>query len=180
MGCQEFFNRFVNSKKEIKKMTQDLLSRYKNYWTNGFGEVGDFTWMAESFLNWFQTLANKTGIKFISRDDAFSWRKKTVEMIQDLGNFIIKEWWFNNKKFKTPGDEYVIKIITLLFPAMTFREQSRSCAEITTRFVGKDQLKVEIEHDPRDCYRGNGAHSSDYFEERDEMWQLDCDYTEND
>lgn len=180
MGCQEFFKRFVNSKKEIKEMAQDLFLRYQNYWTNGFGETGDYVWMAESFLNWFQTRVNVLGIKFITHEDAFSWHKKTVKMIQDFGNFIIKEWWFNNKKFKTPGDEYVLKIITILFPAMIFQENTQSCAVITTRFIGKDQLKVDIEHDPRDCYEGNGVHSSDYYDERDEIWGLDCDYSKND
>ena len=144
--------------------TQDLFKRYRDYWTNGFGEIGDFVEKAELFFNWFKKEI-AAGVKFFKND----YLKETVEMIQDLGNFIIKEWWFNNKKFKTPGDEYVMKIITILFPAMTFQEQTRSCAVITTRFIGKDKLKVDIEHDPRDCYKGNGSHSSDYYDERDEI-----------
>ena len=96
-----------------------------------------------------------------------------AKMIQDLGNFIIKEWWFNGKKFKSPGDEYVMKIITILYPAMCFKEQANSCAIITTRYIGQDQLKVDIEHDPMDCYGGDGSHSDRYYDEEDQVWEFD-------
>ena len=96
-------------------------------------------------------------------------------MIQNLGNFIIKEWWFNGKKFKTPEDECVMKLITILYPAMCFKEQPDSCAVITTRYIGLDQLKVDIEHDPMDCASGDGAHSDQYYDEEDQEWEFDND-----
>lgn len=149
---------------ENSKNTQDLFTSYRDYWTNGFGEVGEYPEMAELFLEWFQKEIAR-GVKVFKN----GYLQKTLEMIDDLGDFIIKRWWFNNKKFKTPGDEYVMKMITILFPEMSFHEQSHSCAIITTRFVGEDQLKVEIEHDPTDCYEGNGEHSFLYYDEQDEI-----------
>lgn len=145
---------------ENSKNTQDLFSRYQDYWTDGWGGVGEFPQMARSFLNWFQESIS-SGVKFFDLNHPLL--KDNLKMIQNLGNFIIKEWWFNGKKFKTPGDEYVMKIITILFPAMIFTEQSNSCAIITTRYIGQDQLKVEIEHNPLDCYSGNGSHSDRYY-----------------
>ena len=68
-----------------------------------------------------------------------------------------------------------MKIITILYPAMCFKEQSKSCAIITTRYIGQDQLKVEIEHDPLDCYGGNGIHSDQYYDEKDQAWEFDND-----
>ena len=142
------------------KNTQDLFSRYQDYWTDGWGEIGDFVEKSKSFLNWFQE-SMISGGKFFDLNHSFL--KNNLKIIQDLGNFIIKEWWFNNKKFKTPGDEFVLKIITILYPGMIFQEQSNSCAIISTRFIGQNQLKVEVEHDPMDCYTSeDGIHSDRY------------------
>ena len=146
----------------ISKNTQDLFSRYQDYWTDGWGGIGDFVAKAKSFLKWFQE-SMISGGKFFDLNHPFL--KDNLKIIQDLGNFIIKEWWFNDKKFKTPGDELVLKIITILYPAMIFQEQSNSCAIISTRFIGQDQLKVEIEHDPMDCYSTyDGIHSDRYHD----------------
>ena len=161
-GVEKNTQHLIGRDSGVLKNTEDLFLRYKNYWTDGWGGIGDYPQMAREFLNWYH------GSTIFKERRVFDLNhpllKNNLKMIQDLGNFIIKEWWFNGKKFKTPGDEYLMKIINILYPAMVFQEQSNSCAIISTRYIGQNQLKVELEHDPMECYAGDGIHSDRYHD----------------
>ena len=110
---------------------------YQYSWTNGFGEIHPTVWNVKKLLS-----AKKIYLPL--------WKKLRKD-IYFLGNFIIARWWNNKNQFFSNLDSEIMQLIISLFPDMIFSRRNGDCSEIIPRFVGKNKIKVEIIHDPRDC-----------------------------